>query len=213
MNIIRKFSRYAQLTAVIIASVYSLQAAGEFDTTFNVSLTKLHNGFVRSSLVQPDGKIVIVGMFRTAEGKARTGVARYNADGTFDLGFNPPDIFSAWGYIAVNYSVARQSTGKILVGGDIAGLNGIANSQRIIRLNSDGSLDSTFTPPSVPTYPWQIVVSPDDRILLSFATGPPLALNADGTPDNTRMFPSFSSVASMLVRESGKLLISGQLNN
>jgi uncharacterized delta-60 repeat protein len=84
--------------------------------------------------VQPDGKIVAVGI---ANGDF--GVARYNGDGTLDAGFGSGGLVTTdfGGFDQAN-GVALQSDGKIVVVGILGGAVGVA------RYNADGSLDSTF---------------------------------------------------------------------
>jgi uncharacterized delta-60 repeat protein len=102
------------------------------------------NGTVFAILLQSDGKIVVGGSFTTAAGIARNNIARYNADGSLDLTFNPNANAS------VN-ALALQSDGRILVGGFFTSLqpNGAATATargRIARLNANGTLDTTFNP-------------------------------------------------------------------
>ena len=69
-------------------------------------------------------------------------IARLNADGTVDTGFNP----GANGNV---YALAVQPDGKILVGGEFSTMGGGGTARRtrdrLARLNADGSLDS-FNP-------------------------------------------------------------------
>ena len=45
--------------------------------------------FVTATAVQPDGKIIIGGNFSSVLGVPRNHIARLNANGTLDMGFNP----------------------------------------------------------------------------------------------------------------------------
>ena len=65
---------------------------------------------VIATAVQPDGKILIGGIFTTVLGVTRNNIARLNTDGTLDTAFNP----NANGVV---YAIAVQADGKILVGG------------------------------------------------------------------------------------------------
>ncbi|MGD9579454.1 MAG: delta-60 repeat domain-containing protein, partial [Syntrophorhabdus sp.] len=47
------------------------------------------NGCVYSIAVQPDGKVLVGGGFTTIGGGTRNYIARLNADGSLDTGFNP----------------------------------------------------------------------------------------------------------------------------
>ncbi len=85
-------------------------------------------------------KIIIVGEFSAYNGKARKGIARLNMDGSLDSGFNP-----GTGANSSVWSVYIQTDGKIIIGGLFTTYNGITRN-RIVRFNSDGSLDTTFNP-------------------------------------------------------------------
>jgi uncharacterized delta-60 repeat protein len=108
------------------------------------------NGTVYSIAVQADGKVVLGGFFTTlqpngaATASARNYVARVNADGTLDAGFDP----NAALYV---YSVAVQPDKKVLLGGLFQSLqpNGAATATArhyVARVNADGTLDTTFDP-------------------------------------------------------------------
>lgn len=134
--------------------------AGTLDTSFNPG-TGTSSG-VMSLALQSDGKSVIVGDFTSVNGVSRNHVARLNTDGSLDATFAPSS--GANDRVA---SVAVQSDGKILIGGDFTSVNGAARN-RITRLNSDGSLDSSF---SVGTGAsdrvFAVAVRPDGRVLIA----------------------------------------------
>lgn len=124
-----------------------LQANGQLDTSFNPGGG--FDGFVTSLLVQPDGKIVAAGGFTSYNGATCYGIARVNANGTFDSTFEPiPGVNEG----ATVWATALTPDGKILIGGDFTLVNG-TNRNYIARLNSDGSLDTTFDPGVGPNAP------------------------------------------------------------
>ena len=95
--------------------------------------------------MQSDGKIIIGGSFTSYDGIGRNSIARLNADGSLDIGFNP-------GTGANNpvHSITLQPDGKIIIGGDFTNYNGTGRN-RVARLNTDGSLDTGFNPGIGPT--------------------------------------------------------------
>lgn len=118
--------------------IVRLNANGSLDTSFDPG-TGADNSIFQI-VVQPDGKIIIVGGFDNYNGTARNGIARLNTDGTLDGSFDPGT--GADGFIA---SIAMQADSKVLIGGTFTSYNGIARN-RIARLNAGGSLDVTFNP-------------------------------------------------------------------
>jgi uncharacterized delta-60 repeat protein len=97
---------------------------------------------------QADGKLLVGGQFLNVRGIARPGLARLNADGTLDSRFNPKMTLTG-GNPAEVRSIALQTDGKIIVGGFFnrvqpPGAPAAINRGNLVRLNSDGSLDTTF---------------------------------------------------------------------
>ena len=117
--------------------VARLNADGSLDGTFNPGTGA--NGTVNKVLVQPDKQILIAGDFGTVNGSTRVRIARLNPDGTLDPTFNPGTGASA----AIFAGVAIQPNGKILASGSFTTFNGTARN-RLVRLNTDGSVDNTF---------------------------------------------------------------------
>lgn len=67
-------------------------------------------------------------------------IARFSSLGGVETGFP-----SGTGFNGPVNAVVRQTDGKFVVGGDFTAFNGIARN-RIARLNSDGTLDTSFDP-------------------------------------------------------------------
>jgi uncharacterized delta-60 repeat protein len=118
--------------------------------------------------LQADGKILVGGWFETLGGQPRGGIARLNADGTLDSGFNPGAVGGMYmGGPGVS-SLAVQVDGKVLVGGRFETLNGQIRTN-IARLNADGTLDSRFNPAAGgPFFPsvFSLAVQADGKILV-----------------------------------------------
>lgn len=98
------------------------------------------NGVIRSISTQADGKIILGGVFTSYNGTLINRVARLNTDGSLDGSFatgTGPNNSVIW-------SSAVQADGKIIIGGDFTSYNGTA-SNRIIRLNANGTVDAAFT--------------------------------------------------------------------
>jgi len=93
---------------------------------------------VNTIVVQPDGKIIIAGMFTQYNGIPRNRIARLNANGSLDTTFNPGSGTDNW-----IHHVVLDAQGRILIGGRFFDFNGVSR-YLIARLNSDGSLDTTF---------------------------------------------------------------------
>jgi uncharacterized delta-60 repeat protein len=142
----QKLTKAAQFILFVLMFVsFARGAAGDLDPSFNAQGAYLASGSMNDFAVQPDGKIIIGGLFSVVNETARQGVVRLNVDGTLDTTFNAAETrdlvnISASGTI---YAVELQADGKILVGGKFKVVG--STYKNIIRLNTDGSLDTTFT--------------------------------------------------------------------
>ncbi len=114
-----------------------LNTNGLLDAAF--APAKDPDGPVWALAVGPSNEVVIAGDFLSIGGVPRAHVAKYNADGSLDLSFDPgtnaPDN-TVW-------SVALQPDGKVLIGGQFANLGDRALGG-LARLNADGSPDNAF---------------------------------------------------------------------
>jgi uncharacterized delta-60 repeat protein len=125
-------------------NVARLNVDGTLDTNFSVSTALVDvlyqdPGEVRSMALQPDGKVIIGGIFFSVDGASRTNLARLNADGTVDrtFTFNPePGIDGVFPEV---WSIALQPDGKVLLGQDA-----YAGPTNVLRLDVDGTTDTGF---------------------------------------------------------------------
>ncbi|MBP7450711.1 MAG: hypothetical protein KA817_11800, partial [Flavobacteriales bacterium] len=134
------FTSFNGCTTVGIAR---LSSTGAIDPTF-ISGTGFTGGYPEDAVLQPDGKLVVVGTFTAYNGFACGKIARLNANGSFDATFSTGTGFTG---PLVN-AIARQSDGSFVVGGDITAYNGTARSN-IVRISSTGALDATYNPGGV----------------------------------------------------------------
>jgi uncharacterized delta-60 repeat protein len=122
------------------------------------------SGFGGALWVQPDGKILVGGLFDKVNGLSHTNIVRLNADGTLDAAFNAQaDLYDCWGL----QTLTLQTDGKILVGDDSLTLDGQL-CPYLGRLMADGSLDAGFNTNLVSSG-WMVfssAVQPDGRILV-----------------------------------------------
>ncbi len=202
--------------------VMRLNADGTRDPTFNAGGAGADSG-VLAVAVQPDGKIVIGGQFISYNGDAAASdfVMRLNADGTRDTTFNAG---GAGANSTVN-AVAVQPDGTIVIGGPFISYNGdAAASDRVMRLNADGTRDTTFNAggAGADNFVWAVAVQPDGKIVIggdftsyngdAAASDKVMRLNADGTRDttfNAGGAGADGSVRAVAVQPDGKIVIGG----
>jgi uncharacterized delta-60 repeat protein len=117
------------------AGLIRLGNDGSVDSDFAPNIDRS----VRSILVQPDGKVVIGGIFTSVDGHPRDNVARLTASGALDPTFGPETSSSS-----VSISSLAADGPNFLVGGDFHSLNAI-NRPYVARLLGDRSLLSIST--------------------------------------------------------------------
>lgn len=187
-----------------------INANGSLDYTFSPGTGA--NAIVRTISIQTDGKIVITGDFTAFNGWTRNYITRLNTDGSLDFSFIPGN--GATNYIPAS---AIQNDGKIIIGGDFTSYNGTSRN-RIARLKSTGSIDSTFNPGSGANGTVEtVVVQNDGKIIIGgkFTTYNGTSsdhvarLNTDGSLDLTfnSGLASIVHVYSTALQSDGKLLI------
>jgi len=174
--------------------------------------------------LQPDGKILVAGVFTSIGNQSLTNLARLNSDGSADASFQPP-VFTCGRIIEITMLgggvVLLQPDGAILVGGLYDKVNGLAHTN-IVRLNADGSLDSTFNAQADLYDCWgvqtlmlqtdgQIIVGDDSHTLNGMPCPFLGRLNSDGSTDisfNTNLVVG-SMVYSAILQADGKILSGG----
>ncbi len=126
--------------------VVRINSNGTLDNTFdgdgikNLSVVGgINIGLLRGVAIQPNGKIVVVGIAFITNTEYDFAVIRINSDGTLDLGFDGDGLQTTnFQQYDVPTSVIFQADGKIVV----AGVGG--NDVQIARYTSSGALDTSF---------------------------------------------------------------------
>lgn len=178
------------------------------------------DGVIYDITVQPNGYILLGGTFSKVNGTNRAGIARLKTDGTLDVGFNP----SGTGASAVN-TISLDPDGRVLIGGTFTTYNDTPRN-KVARLNSNGTLDTTFNPGTgfsgVSDYVQTILAQTDGRILVGgkFSTynGDTLnnfgRLNYDGSRDTTFFANMDGPVLALALQPpDGKIVVIGDFTN
>ena len=192
--------------------VVRLNDDGNVDTNFTFNITAGETT-VHSLAVQPDGRILVGGMFTGINGAACVRIGRLNADGSLDTNFVASATGSE-GFVTVSH-IGVQTNLQIVIAGSFDTVDGVAHSN-IARLNPDGSLDSGYNA-SIDTPPNGLLVQSDDKVLIggAFSTvngqsSPHLArLNADGTLDTNFVATADGNVDTFAQQPDGKIIIGG----
>jgi uncharacterized delta-60 repeat protein len=215
---------FSTVNGVRCYEVARLNADGTLDTSFNSTLPMSGGNFIYAMAQQSDGKVIIGGTFINNNYSPRINrLARLNSDGTLDGSFHPGS-----GPNSGVYALAAQPDGKVLVGGQFRTFSG-ANRNCLVRLNADGTPDSSFNmgigadAGVAAPFVYAISLLPDGKILIggyfiSFngVNQRYLArLNSDGSVDTSFNVASNidSTVRAVAVLPDGKIMIGGDFNN
>lgn len=124
----------------------SFNAAGAIPGVATVAPGNFYN-FANGMLIQPDGKIVLVGSCGVTIVVRAMCMSRHNANGTLDTSFNPGGTMPGTRIEVIGNSndsyatsVGRQSDGKLLVAGTC--VNNSNSEFCLFRLTDAGALDS-----------------------------------------------------------------------
>ena len=205
------FGAFNNVNATPRRRLARLNSDGTLDNSFNCACENF--SYVSSAVVQPDGKIIIAG----ADGNG-VSFARLTADGSRDNSFVNP--YQQLGSASV---WAVQPDGKVLVATHYSAP--FISVTYLSRLNSNGSIDSSFSTLTFNTRPLvqdalnALKVLPDGKILIGgkHNFGYLFRINADGTRDNTFESPALTSsnsqaaprVYSFGIQSTGQIVISG----
>ncbi|HEX8195915.1 MAG TPA: FG-GAP-like repeat-containing protein [Pyrinomonadaceae bacterium] len=215
--------KFLSILFVFLLGAISAKAAGEVDPNFNPAVQKI-GGYGNVVAIQPDGKILVGGNFTVANRVERSGLARFNPDGSLDNSFNPnADIIGIF-YGGVVNAIKVQPDGKILIGGNFTSAAN-ALHKGIARLNPDGTNDNTFVTTTsllngINGTVNDIEIRQDGKI---FAAGTftyddssgntrfrNIALfNPDGSPDTSFYYDGPQGVLDLAVLPDNRILVGG----
>lgn len=206
---------------------------GTVDTTFGENGKLLTNSMnVQSLLIQGDGKILVAGGIGIGPNMTANNVTRYNIDGTLDTSFGVNGTTQTRiGFEDIAYDAALQPDGKIIIVGRTF-YDTATRDFSIVRYNSDGSLDTTFSEDGKQTtaignmddHAYSIKLQADGKLVVGGISDFDLTLvryNSNGSLDS-----SFSndgivkmdlggteSIESLIIQSDGKILVSGNSYN
>ncbi len=216
------------LTILFLAIIFCFSsivkaAPGDVDLSFNAGVitSQFFQDRLTAIAVQPDGKILIGGLFNIVAGVPRNGLARLNADGSVDTGFVPPPFSQS--DLVNPYKIVVLPDGKILVAGYGFRISNIIYS--LIRLNSNGSLDAAFNLPLINSNVFALAVQPDGKILIGgdftmiglIERRIVARLNSDGTLDTSFSIGMLSmgttgQVNAFALQPDGKIIVGGNIS-
>ncbi len=183
-------------------AVVRLNVDGSLDNSFDndgkriVTIGSNSSDRANSVVRQPDGKLVVAG---SSDNDFAT--ARLNSDGSLDTSFGIGGTLGIpiGNSLDLAYSLALQQDGKLVLAG--SSNNGLKDDFAVVRLNGDGTLDTSFSGNGKLTLgvrmqsdiAYSVVVQPDGKLVLGgtsynegFDSGDVaiVRLNSDGSLDS-----------------------------
>jgi uncharacterized delta-60 repeat protein len=196
-----------------------LLANGNYDATFEANTAI--NGSVHVLIVQNDGKVLVGGNFTVGGANPRKNILRLNTDGTLDNTFVVGTGANSGTSASLVNDMKLQSDGRIIIVGSFLNYNG-TERKGIARLNTDGTLDTSFDPGlGANNEVRSVSIQNDGKMIISGGfnsyNGSNITkiarINSDGSLDNT-FVPNINTTANLfigknVIENSGKILISG----
>lgn len=197
------------------SQLYRLNADGSADATFTPPVFSF-DGEIMTISKQGD-KYIVSGYFNIVGTVGQlSGIVRLNANGTLDETFAPFALYSqntAYAFTLVLPDGKIIATGNFNWYGDTPVVN-------LIRLNADGTLDTTFIAGTgIQGSVRALAVQPDGKIILagsiaSINNTPRnliARLNADGSVDQSFVPPSGDGVSAfdVIVQPDGRIIVAG----
>ncbi|MBX2945600.1 MAG: T9SS type A sorting domain-containing protein [Cyclobacteriaceae bacterium] len=199
---------FTSYNGVYRPKIIRLNSDGTPDISFNPGSGADNGGYILSVDLF-ESKIIVGGFFNSFNGVARNHICKLNEDGTIDETFDP-----GYGFDAAVYAVLVHDDGKILAGGGFEDINGIER-RKIVRLNSNGTVDLGFDPGlNIETAVRDMVLTGEGKIVVGMLNGV-RRLNTDGSLDtgylNEAEFDGY--IHKLLLLSDQRLVVGGEFDS
>lgn len=178
---------YTTYNGTSINRLARINMDGSLDPSFNPGAGPVGAGGVIVKIIAlGNGKFILLGSFTSYDGNATPGIARINADGSFDASFS-------LGATAPDFPVQDAvllSDGRLMISGQFTTINGTPKKY-LARISEDGVLDPSFEANLTQSKVVKGIQS-DGRLII-YGNYLVSRLNTDGSPD-----ASFSNIAIQL---------------
>lgn len=204
------FNSYDGTTRKNIARINS---NGTLDTNYAKGIGA--NNEITKMYLQHDGKLLITGLFGKYNNTFCNGFLRLTTSGEIDTSFK-----FGLGPSSSPNSFAQQSNNKIILVGSFLFYDGIPRN-KIVRINIDGSLDTTFINNSVSNNIQEVLILKNDDIIITGGftniagvTKTGIArLHKDGQLDTAFKAYILGTVRGLHQQRDGKIIVCGDFTN
>jgi uncharacterized repeat protein (TIGR01451 family)/uncharacterized delta-60 repeat protein len=216
---------FTNVNGVVNNHLARLNYDGGLDNRFNQGSGADNNVLALAETFASDGtrRLLVGGAFLNFKGISRPCIARLTDDGNVDTAWDPGIGANGTVFAVVPYPTNSVRSGQVLIGGDFTTVNGFGRAH-IARLNANGSVDTSFTPPAgTDDSVRAIALQSDEHILIGglftnvngVARSRIARLNPNGTTD-TSFTPGVGAndaVFAIALQADNKILLGGQFNS
>ena len=198
--------------ALLLPSLGQAQGTWSFDPAFQRTPLLVTSESASGVKVLSSGKVLIhtinAGLMSGANGQRIGALVRVDGNtGAVDPTWHPDPTLTGAGFLGVAEALDGKIYYSTALVGDIANATDPAGN-RLVRLNADGSRDTSFNSPVFAVVARFLAIQPDGKIIVcsggvSLSAVPPpgsilqtVRLNTDGTLDNTFQSPNFQFSAT-----------------
>src|SRR5262249_17963868 len=137
------------INGVVNNHIGRLNYNGTLDSLFNAGAGADNNVLALAETFVGDGtrRLFVGGAFLNFKGVPRSCITRLMDDGSVDAGWVPGAGANGTVFAIVPYPTNSVRNGQVLIGGDFTTVGSFGRAH-IARLNADGSIDTSFNPPS-----------------------------------------------------------------
>lgn len=205
------------IVLILFLNFHSMSQQFEVDPSFQIG-TGFSNGNIHKIAEYSDGKLLIAGSFTTYDTQDSKRIIRLNSDGSVDNSFQ-----TGFGFDNTIRDFELLDNGKIILVGDFSQYNG-SPAKNIVKLNSDGTVDTSFDVPlNIDNRINCVAIQSDGKILIggrftefnSTQINRIARLNSNGTIDATFNVSTGANaeVNDIVILQSDKILVGGQFVN
>jgi uncharacterized delta-60 repeat protein len=226
---------FAQVNGQPHSVLVRLLPSGATDAGFAASIDTTPYGAVYALALQPDGKMLVGGLFTSVNGQARNCLVRLQANGSLDAGYAPPINFDPVNNGDYVSGLTLMADGRLIVTGQLYAFNNGYGNQNITRLLRDGSLDASLAPglgfdAGANPYVSAVAIEPSGNILVGgpftatrvaaghaiFELNQPYLARLDAhemAPLTGNTSGTDGSVYALALQTDGKLLVGGDFSH
>ena len=217
---------FANVNSVGCQGIARLMTNGILDTSFNYGAGADNTVFaLAETFINGAREIYVGGAFSTFDTLSSPGVVRLYNNGLVDPTFNVGGGVNGTVYAVAAYPTnSIYNAGKVMVAGFFTNYNGMAVGN-VVRLNSDGSLDTNFSQNiTVNAAVRALAIQPDDRVLIggdftndsATTVGHIARLNLDGTLDSAFTAAAAAglngTVDAFALQADNRIMVGGQFS-